>query len=185
MKIAFVGAQCSGKTSTLLYVMSELKAAGCNDVTMIQELARSCPYPINQSGTFDSQIWMMLTQILTEQQLQHKWRVVLSDRSVIDPFIYSSYLANGGYIDKSALDFLADVMDAWIKHAPYDAIFLFEPFPIKADVDRPADADFQSEINRRFHIFLHKNPSVIPVAQPDKFSRREFVLMKIKELMAQ
>lgn len=186
MKIAFVGAQCSGKTSTLLYVMSELKASGRNDVAMIQELARSCPYPINQSGTIQSQMWMLLNQILVEQQLTRKYEVVVSDRSVIDPFIYSTYLSNKGHIDKKQVKLIESIMDEWLKVEPYTAIFLFDPFPIKADVDRPHDEEFQSEINRYFNLFFgifHEEIDVIYVTQPDKIIRREFVLEKVLELI--
>lgn len=183
LKIAFVGAQCSAKTTSLLYVMSELKLAGYGSVAMIEELARRCPYPINQSGTIEAQNWMLLNQILSEQQLCGKYDVVLSDRSVVDPFIYACYLANGGHLDKAQVEFLADTMDAWLKLAPYDAIFLFSPLPIVGDVDRPADAEFQSEIDRMFQLYFHGAPNVIAVSQADKDERRKFVLAKIKEML--
>jgi hypothetical protein len=122
LKIAFVGAQCSAKTTTLLHVMAQLKLEGYNDVAMHQELARSCPYPINTAGTIQSQTWMLLQQILAEQQLQAKYSLVLSDRSAVDPFIYASYLSNKGHLDQKEVDFLGDTLDAWVTLAPYTAI---------------------------------------------------------------
>lgn len=183
LKIAFVGSQCSAKTTTLLHVMAELKFSGFGDVAMVEELARKYPYPINQCGGIEAQTWIMLHQILAEQQLCRKYSVVLSDRSVVDPFIYACYLANGGHLDKAQVEFLADTMDAWLKLAPYDAIFLFTPLPIVGDVDRPADAEFQSEIDRMFQLYFHGASNVVAVSQADKDERRKFVLSKIKEML--
>ena len=158
---------------------------------MIQELARSCPYPINRNGTFESQVWMMLNQILAEQSLQNRWKVVLSDRSVYDPFVYGSYLSNNGHIDEAQIDFLREIMDAWIKLSSYNAVFLFEPLPIKGDIDRPEDSQFQADIDRMFNLLfeqqflLNAETKVIRVTQSDKFSRREFVLDKVLELIKQ
>lgn len=190
LKIAFVGAQCSAKTTSLLYVMSELKLAGIGSVAMIEELARRCPYPINQSGTIEAQNWMLLNQILSEQQLCGKYDVVLSDRSVVDPIIYAYYLSNGGHIDEAQGEYLVKVMDAWLELAPYDAIFFFEPLPIQGDVDRPADAEFQSTIHQMFERFFEQASyticrkfNLIRVNQSDRDERRKFVLAKIKEML--
>lgn len=189
MKICFCGTQCADKTTGLLYVAAELKIRGF-DVEVIQEYARKNRYPINKGGTFQSQLWILLKQMLEENRLESKGQIVLCDRGVVDPFIYYSYLTNGGHVDKAQLDFIGDVADLWMKLCPYDAVFVMHPLPIKADVDRPADTEFQAEIDRRFQIYFSTNPAEIKseifhVNQINRDERRKFVLAKVLELIQQ
>jgi hypothetical protein len=186
-KIAFVGAQSSRKTTTLMYVYSQLKIEGNSDTTILMELARDCPYPINKDGTFKTQLWMLLNQILAEQRLEEKWANVLTDRSVVDPVVYYLYLmAQKGTFtaqEKADLNFLRSIRDGWLDSHPYTTYFLFTPMPINADADRPADSKFQTDVHEFFEAYFWGKPNIIVVDQPTTEERCKFVLQKVKELI--
>lgn len=188
MKIAFIGAQSGGKTSTLYYVMSELKLVR-NDVAAIEEFARKCPYQINKAGDFRSQLWLLTQQMVAEADLTLKWKHVISDRSVIDPLMYFQYIYDHTLGDEkdAALNqkiVLRKIIEYWTLYFPYDAYFFFEPLPMHGDADRPNDEAYQKEINQNFEGYCWGKMPVYRVNQPNKVERRKYVLEKILELIA-
>lgn len=90
MKIALVGTHCAGKTTTLLASGAAAKIHGqLDNVTVLQETARGCPYAINTEGTFETSVWILFHQILAELEAHRKWKHIITDRSVYDEIIYA------------------------------------------------------------------------------------------------
>lgn len=141
MKIAFVGSHCVGKTTALWYTGAMLKQAGYNSVEILPELARVCPFPINQEANFNTCLWLLFEQIkmewLTNNSLSHgRPMIVLQDRSVIDEYAYAATQ----FPDKKR--FVQKIIEAWMKIQPYDGLLYF---PIEWDIidDNVRDTDVQ------------------------------------------
>jgi len=86
IKIGFIGPQGSGKT-TKAYVLGVLLKKQGYDVYILSEVARSCPLPINEDTTRESQLWIMGKQLTREQSA--KGQVLITDRTILDSFAYS------------------------------------------------------------------------------------------------
>ena len=69
MKIALIGTHGTGKTTIVHEIVSKLKKRGF-DVDFLGEIARQCPFPINEKTTKKSQIWMILKQITSEMEIE-------------------------------------------------------------------------------------------------------------------
>jgi hypothetical protein len=54
------------------------------------EVVRDCPFPVNEQASGPTQIWIMLTQILTELQLEKSAEVIVLDRCVFDNLAYAT-----------------------------------------------------------------------------------------------
>jgi len=84
-KIALIGAQGSGKTTKCYELAAELKKKG-KDVYVLSEVARSCPLPLNEDATKESQFWIFGKQMTREQSARAE--ILISDRTLLDPFVY-------------------------------------------------------------------------------------------------
>ncbi|MFW6282422.1 MAG: hypothetical protein ACOC1P_00005, partial [Minisyncoccales bacterium] len=65
MKIAFLGTHGTGKTTLAHDLVTKLKKQGI-DAGFLSEIARKCPFPLNEERTKKSQIWIILNQIIAE-----------------------------------------------------------------------------------------------------------------------
>lgn len=92
MKIAIVGVHSSGKTMMVNLLAKELRARG-DDVYVVEEAGRDCPYPVGANTTIQAQEWIFHEQMLREivaHNGSHDY--VLCDRSVMDNIIYFKHL---------------------------------------------------------------------------------------------
>ena len=87
MKIALIGTHGTGKTTMTYNIMANLKKEGYNS-ELLQEVARSCPLPINESTTREAQEWIIYSQYTKELELEKKNQILICDRSVIDGYVY-------------------------------------------------------------------------------------------------
>ena len=87
MKLALIGTHGVGKTTLAHDVCALLKKAGRN-VELVAEVARHCPFPVNEQTTLEAQLWILHTQIATELEAAHRAHTVLCDRSVLDHYCY-------------------------------------------------------------------------------------------------
>lgn len=85
--IAFSGTHGCGKTTMAYQLCTKMKMAGHN-VVVLDELARRCPFKINQDASFETQIWLVCKQITEELELTNKYDYVIVDRSVYDSICY-------------------------------------------------------------------------------------------------
>lgn len=154
MKIAFVGSHCTGKTTAVWYVGTMLKQLGYESVEILPELARICPYPINEQASFATGLWIMFEQIKTEHQMTRgsshgKKMIVLSDRSVIDNLAYATVSW------AETIGFFWNIVMAWLKQEPYDLLLYFpiEWKPID-DGKRSTAVEWQEQVDRWLRWYL-------------------------------
>ncbi len=136
MKIAIVGTHGTGK-STLSYLMaSHYKKQGKN-VKIIQEVARSCPFPINHGMTVEAAKWIYYEHARKELEAEAKHEIVICDRSVYDSFVYASY-----FDINSELKSLESI--AYEHLSTYDkVIFVIPDIQLQTDGTRSSDPQFQ------------------------------------------
>lgn len=147
-KIAIIGTHGAGK-STLSYLLAaHYKSQGCS-VKIIQEVARSCPFPINDNMTEESAQWIYLEHYKKELEAQKKNDIVIADRSIFDSFIYAQHFnINNLFINK-----LAEL--AFIQLNCYEKIIFVRPdLPIQTDGIRSGSEDFQKSIDQMFGMVM-------------------------------
>jgi nicotinamide riboside kinase len=121
-KIAITGTHGVGKTTLAHQLVVALKENNFN-VTIVEEKARSCPFPINEKATTDTEIWMVHTQIRAELQAKaQQFEVAVIDRCSLDAIVYwQDRNTPHPYFDK-----LKDAAIQWIE-SQYDIIVWLEP----------------------------------------------------------
>jgi len=138
-KIAVIGTHSTGKSVLCNKLCSYLKDLGFK-VNIVSELARKCPFPLNESSTVEAQRWILLNQI-EEENNNKDCDFLVCDRSVLDNYIY---LFNILGKDHEGLH------DAMIKHLEtYDVLFLasIKSEDIPKDGFRSVSKEFRLRIN--------------------------------------
>jgi len=152
-KYAFVGTHGAGKT-TLVHILRDrfLRDFPEKKIEVVDEVARSCPFPISdkESGSKslpNTYMWITCEQIQKEMEARFKKPdYILCDRSVIDPQMYYD-----GYID-TVIEIMQDLIAVW-NSEQYDKIFVLYTTPDLRIVDdnrRCLDLEFRNKINRTF-----------------------------------
>jgi GTPase SAR1 family protein len=140
MKIAFIGTHGVGKTTLAYELCNELKKQSL-DVGFIDEIARRCPFPINESTSLEGQTWILATTIARELELSKIYPNVICDRSVLDNYVYLHH--RFGHVPE-----LHRLATYWVRS--YDLLFKV-PFTqkyLRPDGVRSTDVTFQEEIER-------------------------------------
>ncbi len=139
VKIAFIGAHGVGKTTLCYNLTGEMKKLGLN-VTMLTEVARQCPLPINKGGGFESQLWIMTRQISEELSHLKDHDHLVCDRSILDTYIYHLVLQGEDGL-------LSKLLNHWI--GSYDFLFKVPiKFPLVEDGVRDTDNEFQKKVDQ-------------------------------------
>lgn len=171
MKLAFIGTHGTGKTTLAYSVTGELKRIGKN-ATMITEVARKCPLPINENGTINSQLWMMSSQIAEELEADHRFSHVVCDRSILDSYAYGIYSFGDN-------DLLKKLVEHWI--GTYDILFRV---PIRhnlvPDGFRSVNANFQKDVDLILLDLLNKHN--VPFIELPQENQIQFVIERVHEL---
>ncbi|MEK6913835.1 MAG: AAA family ATPase [Nanoarchaeota archaeon] len=87
MKIALIGTHGTGKTTSAYGIALKLKENGFN-VDILGEVARECPFPINENTTKEAQTWILFMQYLKEIEREEKCDYLVCDRSLLDNYAY-------------------------------------------------------------------------------------------------
>ncbi len=87
MKLALIGTHGVGKTTLAYDICALLKKSGRN-VELVTEVARHCPFPVNEATTLEAQLWILHAQIAAELEAAHRATWVLCDRAVLDNYCY-------------------------------------------------------------------------------------------------
>jgi len=119
--IAISATHGCGKTTIVYGVATFLKKLGKN-VAVINELARECPFPINQEADDRTQSWIISKQLTKEFEKMDKYEYLVVDRSVLDPICYS--LSIGKPEQHSLLQ--TDYLVAHVKMY-YKKLYLLDP----------------------------------------------------------
>ena len=138
-KIAFIGTHGTGKTTLAHELVSDLKKQGL-DADFLGEVARSCPFPINEEATKKSQFWIILSQIIKEMENEDKTEVLICDRSVLDPYVY--YVSKFGRVRA--------IEDLVKKHLSTYSMLIkvpIKPGLLREDKVRSTNPEFQNKID--------------------------------------
>ena len=183
-KVALIGSHGSGKTTCLYSVAYEYKMKK-NVIGVLHEVARECPYPINDKADFISQWWMLTHQIENEARSQLLYDRIISDRSVFDNVPYTELLRENGnmkdwecvMINKTALN--------WATYNPYSALIYLTPLPIEEDKARGTNQRvFQLKIDTLFNELFHQigdRENIIKIEAQGKEERQALVLEVVKK----
>lgn len=149
MMITVIGTHGSGKTTLTYLLAAHYKKLGKN-VKIIQEVARSCPFPINHEMTTDTCFWIFHEQCKKQLEAKANHDIVICDRSSFDSFVYAEYFClfhrNLNDSKKIALSHLAN---------NYDRVIFARPdIPLISDGIRSDDQDFQQGIDSIFEHYL-------------------------------
>jgi thymidylate kinase len=150
VKIAIVGTHGIGKTTLAYKLAHEAKIRGYNAM-ILTEVARACPFPLNDGFTVDGANWIVTEQINRELQAKaQKSSFIVCDRSAYDPICYLK--AKNEPMEKfEALEFFAE---DWLN--TYDRlVFIYSTSAqIEADGVRSTDVEFQNEVDQKFWEFF-------------------------------
>jgi nicotinamide riboside kinase len=141
-KIGVVGTHGVGKTSLCKNL------ATLFDCSMVAEVARTCPLPINQVATAETQWWILKQQIWQEMLTVESGKdVIICDRTTLDQIAYIHDLYMRGVIKMGDRRELMRLATNWI--GTYDAFIFVRPDgkPPKDDGVRDTDPDFQRRID--------------------------------------
>ncbi len=166
MKIAITGTHGTGKTTLSYYLAGYYKSLG-KSVKIIQEVTRSCPFPINQRMTIEAAKWIYLEH--TKKELEaSKNQVIIGDRSVYDSFAYSDYFK---FTDD---EFLLKLKKMAIDQlSSYDKLIFVRPdLPIHEDGVRCSDNEFQKGVDSIFEKNL-KNKRCIEINSSQIFDMEQ------------
>jgi thymidylate kinase len=149
MKIAFIGTHGIGKTTLAYELCNELKKQHL-DVGFIDEIARRCPFPINEGTSLEAQTWILATTIGRELELNKIYPNIICDRSVLDNYVYLYH--KFGHIPE-----LHGLASYWVR--TYDLLFRV-PFTrkyLRPDGVRSTDLDFQEVIDQKLEQLLKED----------------------------
>ena len=87
MKVDFIGTHGVGKTTLAFGLASSLKQLGAN-IGFLEEVARRCPFPINEDTSLEAQTWILVETIRREIELSKIYPEMVCDRGVLDNYCY-------------------------------------------------------------------------------------------------
>lgn len=175
MKIAFIGTHGTGKTTLAHELVSKLKKKGI-DAGFLSEVARSCPFPLNEETTKKSQVWIILSQIIREMEAEEKCETLVSDRSVLDGYCY--------YVNKFGR---SKILEPLVREHLKTYSFLIR-IPIrkeflKKDKVRSTDLNFQESVDKQFDILLKEfNVKYIDLTHKNKKTDKDIIEEVLKTL---
>ena len=156
-KIAFIGSHCSGKTTKAKLTAKVLESLGYA-VTLIQEGATLCSYPINEDGNYQSQKWILDYYIDSERNAMQKDFLVM-DRCTLDTLPYVTFLREHGKMsEKEYSELVAKVWSFWnAKDYVKPILFYCSPLPLTEDGTRSVNPEFQKTIDTTYRRILDEN----------------------------
>lgn len=146
MKIAIVGTHGVGKSTLSFALAKHYKKQGKN-VKIIQEVARSCPFPINAGMTMEAALWIYHEHSKKELEACKDHDVVIGDRSVYDSFAYAEYFNVSPRW--SVLEYAQEKLNDYDK-----LIFVRPDLELHADGIRSEDLDFQKGVDEILEAYV-------------------------------
>lgn len=153
MKLGIIGSHGTGKSTLSMFLAAYARLRGKNCVNT-SEVARDCPFPINDGFGVDGAQWIIHTQIQRELKAKASgYDDIFCDRSSIDPIMYLKAL---NIPEQEYLD-LKDHAEKWLD--TYDMILCCNvdySIPIFKDGVRHTDNGFRRDVEKQFRIFIEK-----------------------------
>ena len=144
--IAITGTHGTGKTTFSFCLAMYYKQQGAN-VKIIQEVARSCPFPLNDKMTRETAMWIYHEHSRKELEAKKDHDIIICDRTSYDSFVYAESLKIYffEYIEQQAKQHLNS----------YDKLFFIRPnTPLLGDGIRSTDLEFQNTVDNLFEKHL-------------------------------
>ncbi len=164
MKIAIIGTHGSGKTTLSYQLAAYYKGLG-KSVKIIQEVARSCPFPINEKMTSQAALWIYLEHCKKELEAS-KFNIIIGDRSMYDSFVYAEYFDITNDLVKKYSKIAFDELENYHK-----IIFVRPDLAIHKDGMRSVDEEFQKSIDEIFEKKL-VNKDVVEIKSSTIFKEK-------------
>lgn len=141
-KIALVGTHGVNKTTIAYELAGVLKRKG-HTVELLTEIARECPFPLNEKATREAYQWIIARQVQLEIEKSPRADVLVCDRAVLDNFAY--YVRRYGSGGEEA-ESLSLYCRSWMR--TYDLLIRLPIVEALApDGFRSTDSQFQIEID--------------------------------------
>ncbi len=141
-KVALVGTHGVNKTTIAYELAGAIKRKG-RTVELLTEIARECPFPLNDAGTPEAYQWIITRQIQLEIEKSVRADILICDRAVLDNYAY--YVRRHGTCD-SLSKALGEYCREWT--GTYDLLVrLPVTRALTADGFRSTDVEFQHEID--------------------------------------
>ena len=141
-KVALVGTHGVNKTTIAYELAGVLKRKG-RTVELLTEIARECPFPLNEKATREAYQWIIARQVQLEIEKSPRADVLVCDRSVLDNFAY--YVRRYGNNGEEA-EALGAYCRSWMQS--YDLLVRLPVTETLApDGFRSTDQEFQREID--------------------------------------
>ena len=141
-KIALVGTHGVNKTTIAYELAGVLKRKG-RTVELLTEIARECPFPLNEQATREAYQWIIARQVQLEIEKSPRADVLVCDRSVLDNFAY--YVRRYGSKAEES-EALGAYCRSWMR--TYELLVRLPVIePLAPDGFRSTDREFQREID--------------------------------------
>lgn len=142
-KVALVGTHGVNKTTIAYELAGVLKRKG-RTVELLTEIARECPFPLNDQATREAYQWIIARQVQLEIEKSARADILVCDRSVLGNFAY--YLRRYGNCGAEA-EALGLYCRSWMR--TYNLLVRL-PIgePLAPDGFRSTDAEFQRQIDQ-------------------------------------
>lgn len=150
MKIGIIGAHGTGKTRFALKMAADLKEAYPGEqVGIVSEVVRDCPYPVNRDTTWIAQQWIWHMQFIRELEAEGKNEIIVCDRTVLDSLVYSYVAGLTDWVHANLWDAVE-----WMK--TYDVVYFLRPgdVPPSDDGFRDVDLAWQKEVDHVFAAWI-------------------------------
>jgi len=166
MKIAWIGAHSSAKTTTVNRVSRLFHDLGIDHI-LIPEVARLCPFRIGKNGGFDTQMWILNEQIRRENEAEKDKGnpYVICDRTVWDSLVYSTSLMHRKKMTEDEVRVVDTMVTNHAKNHPYELIYFCEPKPLYEDGKRDTDPEWQQDIYKTFKAIIKERGINVTMVQ--------------------
>jgi nicotinamide riboside kinase len=158
MRIAFTGAQGTGKT-TLIKALSNYLPNYIINEELVRSLVKTSKVKINKEADDASQNIITTEHLRTAVESYYSNKNVIFDRCVLDSFVYAKESYNHNLISKSCVEYAASVIDIINKYYPYDIVIYIPPkLDLVEDGVRDTNIEYRDNIDSIFRevITWHK-----------------------------
>ena len=170
LKVLVTGAFSTGKTTLVGELGAELCRTGLK-VGQIEDVARTCPFPLNRDQTWHASLWLLTTQLVKEIESEiHGHDVTICDRGIPDILAHDLETEEDGSEWVGPLD---PFLSKWL--STYDLILLSrvdETVPIIPDDLRTPDPEYRTRLDGLAAQVLdgRKQVFTLPSQSPDRLA---------------